>query len=474
MQNADDAGAKSLAFGYHAGHGEAADHMLLKGPALWVLNDGSFKASDRQAIRSFGLNAKAGDSGAIGKFGLGMKSVFHLCESFFYLAIHGGELKADFLNPWRADDYYCSEMHKKWETVTARDIGCLGAVAKAQPEVVDGCDWFLLWVPLRQQSHVPRNGDHPMAAIIERYPGDNPAMDLDFFSDPSIDQRIGALLPLLRNLERVRFAGAEMREPFTVVLESKPTGQRLDHETDDVQISGIVRDDRPRSDHMQFLVRQHVWGAVEPFAELRKAKSWPTSMVITESNRREPRPDKAVAEAAVMFAHADKRSGRLDLHWAVFLPAEEQRFSYEALIPGATREYRIVLHGQFFVDAGRRGIADMDTLNKAREILPVNPSQDLVLRHWNQALAQQAVLPEFLPALSKYVESAGLKDDEIAVLTQAIVQCTAVGDAGLRVIFFSTFQDFLCGRFAWIRRLEKSGPRWMLVEPSKKPVRLCS
>ena len=45
VQNADDAGAKCLAFGYHAGHGVAADHMLLQGPALWVLNDGRFKAS---------------------------------------------------------------------------------------------------------------------------------------------------------------------------------------------------------------------------------------------------------------------------------------------------------------------------------------------------------------------------------------------------------------------------------------------
>ena len=470
VQNADDAGAKSLAFGYHAGHGEAADHMLLKGPALWVLNDGNFKPSDRRAIRSFGLNAKAGDSGAIGKFGLGMKSVFHLCESFFFLASHGGELSWDFLNPWRAEDYDCSEMHQQWETVTERDVGWLEAVARAQPEVVDGRDWFLLWVPLRQQSHVPRTGERPMAAIIERYPGENPTEDLDFFSDPSTDQRIGALLPLLRNLQQVRFAGAEMREPYTVFLESKPADQRLDHETDDVQILGTVRDDRARSEHMHYLVRQRVPGAVKPFGALRAAKSWPTSMVITESGTREPRPDKAVAEAAVMFAHADKRAGRLDLQWAVFLPAEEQRFSYEAWIPGSAREYRIVLHGQFFVDAGRRGIADMDTLDKAFEELPANPSQHLVLKQWNQALAQQAVLPEFLPALSEYVKSAGLNDDETAALTQAIVQCAAAGDAGSRVAFFSTFQRFLCKRFAWIRRLAAAGARWELVEPSVEPV----
>lgn len=471
VQNADDAGAQSLAFGYHAGHGDAADHMLLKGPALWVLNDGGFKPSDRRSVRSFGLNAKAGDSGAIGKFGLGMKSVFHLCESFFYLANHGGELSRDFLNPWRAEDYDCSEMHQQWEIVTDRDVGCMEAIARAQPEAAaEGRDWFLLWVPLRQQSHIPRTSGRPMAAIIERYPGENAAGDLDFFSDPRTDQRIGALLPLLRHLRQVRFAGADVREPFTVILESKPSGLRLDHETDGVQISGTVRDDRPRSEHLNFLVRQRVPGAVEPFSALRGAQSWPTSMVITDSGTREPRPDKAVAEAAVMFGHADKRAGRLILQWAVFLPAEEQRFSYEARIPDSAREYRIVLHGQFFVDAGRRGIADMDSLDRVREDLPPSPSQHLVLKQWNQALAQQAVLPEVLPALHDYVLSAGLKDDEIRALTRAILECAATGDAGSRVEFFSTFCHFLCGRHAWVRQLERSGAFWRLVEPSVQPL----
>lgn len=470
VQNADDAGAKSLAFGFHPGHGSTAHHMLLKGPALWVLNDGRFKASDRRAIRSFGLNAKAGDSGAIGKFGLGMKSVFHLCESFFYLACHEGQISQDFLNPWRAEDYDCTEMHKQWEIVTAQDLGCLEAVARAQPEASNGRDWFLLWVPLRQQSHVPRSAERPVAAIIERYPGENPAEDLDFFTDPRTDQRIGGLLPLLRNLKQVRFAGSDVREPFMVTLESHHSNLRLDHETDDIQISGTVKDDRPRSEHMHFLVRQRAPGAILPFSALRAAKSWPTSMIITEGGAREPRPDKAVAEGAVMFAHADKRAGRLDLQWAVFLPAEEQRFSYEAWIPGSSREYRVVLHGQFFVDAGRRGIADMDALNQPCETLPESPSQHVVLRQWNQSLAQQVVLPEFLPGLSQYVKSAGLKDDETTALTRAIMESAATGDAGSRVTFYQTFQQFICKRFAWIRRLTKAGARWELVEPSQEPV----
>ncbi|MFN3628758.1 MAG: sacsin N-terminal ATP-binding-like domain-containing protein, partial [Casimicrobiaceae bacterium] len=465
VQNADDAGARNLVFGYHPGHGDSADHMLLRGPALWVLNDGAFKPSDRRAIRSFGLNAKAGDSGAIGKFGLGMKSVFHLCESFLYVARSGGELVHDVLNPWKTEDSDCADMHLQWEKVTRRDVECIALVALAQPEVSQAADWFLLWVPLRQRSHIPRGTDRPFAAIIERYPGENPDEDLDFFSDPRTDQRIGAMLPLLKRLERVRFAGASMRQPFTVTLSVQPAGQRLDHNTDACRIHGVVQDDRPRAEHMHFLVRQRVAAEAEPFVALRAARNWPTSMVITESGSREPRPDKAIAEAALMFAHANSRSGRIILQWAVFLPAEEQRFSYEALIPETSREYRIVLHGQFFVDAGRRGIADMESLDRPREPLsPGELSQQALIRQWNQALAQELVLPEFLPTLAEYVKTIGLKDDETSKLTAAIAQCAAVGDAGSRVEFFPTFRSFMCKRHSWVRRLLRTGARWELVE----------
>jgi hypothetical protein len=177
----------------------------------------------------------------------------------------------------------------------------------------------------------PDQANDPWRQSSSGIPVRTPAEDLDFFSDPRTDQRIGGLLPLLRNLKQVRFAGADMREPFTVTLESHPSDQRLDHETDDVQISGTVRDDRPRSEHMHFLVRQRVPGAVLPFGALRAAKSWPTSMVITEAGTREPRPDKAVAEAAVMFAHADKRAGRLDLQWAVFPSGRGAAFQLRSL-----------------------------------------------------------------------------------------------------------------------------------------------
>ena len=61
IQNADDAKAKKLVFGLHPGFKDHVKHALLQGPGLWVFNDGKFKSEDQKAIRSFGLNSKAGD-----------------------------------------------------------------------------------------------------------------------------------------------------------------------------------------------------------------------------------------------------------------------------------------------------------------------------------------------------------------------------------------------------------------------------
>src|SRR5947209_8278701 len=67
LQNAEDARASVIHLGWTAGL-PAARHPLLRGPALFTVNDGSFSARDAEAICQFGLNYKATDRTSIGKF----------------------------------------------------------------------------------------------------------------------------------------------------------------------------------------------------------------------------------------------------------------------------------------------------------------------------------------------------------------------------------------------------------------------
>jgi hypothetical protein len=123
IQNTDDAGEADekldLEFGLSSGISEA-EHPLLKGPALYFINNGNFKDSDNKAIRSFGLNSKAIEQSSIGKFGLGMKSVFHFCEAFFFLAKNKEREFSEILNPWSGDEQF-STLHKDWNDFSNQD-----------------------------------------------------------------------------------------------------------------------------------------------------------------------------------------------------------------------------------------------------------------------------------------------------------------------------------------------------------------
>jgi len=461
VQNADDAGATALAFGYHEGLADKAEHELLQGPALWVLNNGRFNENDMQAIRSFGVNSKAAESGAIGKFGLGMKSVFHLCEAFFYLASDGAREFHEVLSPW-FQDVGSYEKHEAWNRLSPLDVEHLGAVARSQPMAETGRSWFLLWVPLRRRSHVPRIEGENTAPIIDRYPGDDNGEDLDFFSEPGIDQRVGNLLPLLRRLVRIQFGGTKRLPPFELGLVLAEGSRRLDHESDELASQGSVSIGGSRTTRLHFRALQRSRFGAQPFAKLQTSAGWPKSNAIVESGKRAPVPDKGQPEGAVLVSHADGRRGSLSVQWAVFLPTEELRFRYEAIMPDSPREISITLHGQFFVDAGRRGIEGMDRL---ADHIDMSTRDDgaAVQVAWNQALAQLVVLPMVLPAIARYVQGENFGDEQITALTRALTHCSAVGDSGARVMFHVAFGHLIHRHQVWVRVLERAGAAWKLL-----------
>ena len=145
IQNADDAKARRLIFGRHPGFPDS-HHPLLLGSGLWFFNDGEFKESDANDLRSFGIGSKAGETSAIGKFGLGMKSVFHLCEALFYVAWDGERFHCEGLTPWKQDGHI---LHEEWNETSDADWDHLRKLG--QELATDGdeeCTWFLLWLPL--------------------------------------------------------------------------------------------------------------------------------------------------------------------------------------------------------------------------------------------------------------------------------------------------------------------------------------
>jgi hypothetical protein len=463
IQNADDAQARRLVFGYHPGFPGVSQHLLLQGPALWVFNDGEFNVTDKRAIQSFGLNSKAGDSGAIGKFGLGMKSVFHLCEAFFYVAFDGRDNHGVILNPWH-DPEEEDIFHNEWEVFSDQDQECIRGVTKDKNLSLDGKSWLLLWVPLRMRRHVPEKDGRPYGAIVDSFPGDSATEELAFLKDSKLPRRIAAILPQLKYLETVEFSGSDNLPAFKLHLTLDQGSQRIDHVSPMMVSSGYIEDGSPRREQLKFLVRQKSLVGDEPFCSLKQLNAWPKTRRQNNQGIREPVSDKSEAEGAVLIAHADGEGGKLQIQWAVFLPTDEGVHTYECRLENTSRNYQIVLHGQFFVDAGRRGIAGFRHLAEP-QITPQPDLDDADLHiAWNQAVAQNVVLPELIRSLADYA-SKHLKDDEIESLTRAIEGAYAKSDTGgIGSAFYTTYKKHICNRNAWVRQLLPDGPKWTCIE----------
>lgn len=127
LQNADDSGATRVVIGCSDGLPEAA-HPLLRGPALFSVNDGPFRPEDARAIVTLGLSTKGGDASTVGKFGLGLKSAFYLAEALFFM---DGRLDPaevwrkphfDVLSPWVGGD---EPYRPDWVKFTSEDRGLI-------------------------------------------------------------------------------------------------------------------------------------------------------------------------------------------------------------------------------------------------------------------------------------------------------------------------------------------------------------
>ena len=190
VQNAEDAKAGQLIIAWTA-ELPGASHPLLQGPGLVAVNDGHFRSEDGRAIRRFGLNSKAADAASIGKFGLGLKSVFHLAEIFFFTAIdeRGKILDADVLNPWSDE---AGGLHPDWDDWPVADQHRMQSFVRS---FGSGGRRFCLWIPLRRRGRLGA-----VEPITRNFPGDL-AVDSLFAED--MPGRLARLLPMLRHLREI-------------------------------------------------------------------------------------------------------------------------------------------------------------------------------------------------------------------------------------------------------------------------------
>lgn len=319
-----------------------------------------------------------------------------------------------------------------------------------------------MWIPLRRKSHKQNDLGGEVGAIVERYPGDAGSDELHFLRNGDLEKSLGFVLPLLKHLRVIEHVGDNTFPGFTIRIESNDN-VRLDHKTPNLKISGRVVGSSSTELIIKFSGVQLAPADDDPaatnFERLRTLESWPKSFRLNEQRQFEQVRDKSRAEAAVALQAIEGEAGRLSMDWAVFLPMEEGQNTYSVPIPGTSRQYRFVLHGQFFVDAGRRGINGYGKL--AEPPLPNfdNLDEAALAITWNQSVAQGLVLPNILAVLSTFVANNRLSDEDITQLTNAFQW--ARSDSGKS--FYSKYRTYICSDQSWACVMSAEGRQWKLI-----------
>ncbi len=190
LQNADDARARRFSLEALPGWRDAGN-PLLQGPGLLVANDGEFSPKDRKGILAFGDSVKATDRAAVGRFGLGQKAVFHLCDAFVVYAFDEDWEDEPFrsvVNPF-LDVKVTDNVTRTWEDLQDDDVDRL----RGRREV--GRRALFLWLPFRRPDLRP-------ARDIVGFSHDEPRID-DTVRELARTDELQVLLSALRNLESI-------------------------------------------------------------------------------------------------------------------------------------------------------------------------------------------------------------------------------------------------------------------------------
>jgi len=178
---------------------------------------------------------------------------------------------------------------------------------------------------------------------------------------------------------------------------------------------------------------------------LKSHNGWPRSASLYSTRGI---AEKSEPHAAAYFVRLPATAeGELSIQWSVFLPVGGP---LERQPCKGSSDYVPVLHGYYFVDAGRSRLEYFG--NSAP--LPDAASEQEVRRHWNGLLARDGTLALILPALESFVDEAALTHDETLRFAKSIQTSH----------FFLEHRNDVCREKQWLFRLDSSHGHWAAID----------
>lgn len=423
LQNAQDAGATSVWFQWHRGLGSKVHHPLLKGPALLLINDGPFDLESQRGIRLIGLSNRAADTERIGRFGLGIKSLFHVCEGFFYMESSFDPTLRGFLTPWHAAEEEKTQFHRGWWTTTEDEwLSMADVINECLPATFKS--WFAIWIPLRTS---------PEMDGIQAIRADCPGRFADR-CDPSIIRAFEAKSPSIAD--------------SMVFLDRLKSVDFHDGVTRRLQLSHGDRHNQPSFSigASNFWVKGFKVPQHPCVRQIQASSHWPK---VSDRRTGGQAIDKASWEGgvAVSLSPAGDLQPTLRVFWSVFLPVGSKPVA-EVGLSRLKNHLNIFLHGYFFPNRDRTHVFGAeDGFSEAGD-----ESEDALKQKWNRQLATapDGVLSQLIPVLEDFFSAERVSEEVI----QEIVH----GLSGETV--FQVYRKAICQSLSYARCLTSKGWSW--------------
>lgn len=459
VQNAEDAKATCLDYGWIKGIPNAI-HPLLKSPALFMLDNGDFTSKNAESIRYIlGGSSKPNQQDSIGKFGLGLKSVFHLCEAFFYLAPKPEKSDypgCDIFNPW-AGAKNKDKYHRGWDCFIQQDIELIKLSLHAILNKKDYQEkWFILWIPLRQRNHnTIDNQEDPVPPFIKN--GDHDFFENgipEFLKSKETRKQLSILMPLLGTINNIRYWENDWSKPlFDMKIDASSQRRyslsKLNRNQENI-IKGKIDDE---ANILNFM-------GSEIILESTIFNNIINSSVLPEKFRCIT-PHIAIVFSRLQGNNFNGKLSYLNLRTAVFLPiGEDCEISCKS-----QSSYYLTLHGYFFVDFARTGVLgwDKNNFNINKDKKTGDDDRITLEKEWNFNL-YEAILARILDKFYQFTSEYNLSASEISAICEALLNSPLFKGSSNR--------EKICQQKQFILCITPQGNKWKLLDKNIKVLAL--
>ncbi|GGJ36214.1 hypothetical protein CDQ92_10655 [Sphingopyxis bauzanensis] len=432
VQNADDVGASKLLLAGHEGY-PSAENALLRAPGIFVANDGTVSSSNWEALQLASGGGKAGEEHAVGRFGLGQKALYHLCDAYVVFArLDGAPTPTTMvLNPF--ENIAQADVAFEWKDLSAADNALLTQWADAR----DFGQGLVLYIPLRTPALRPCAG-HDFSLTKAQWTPSEALRDI-------VDsEQLHVTLSCLRHLQQIAIECPGER-PWNFL--AGPGFRRLAGPGKAAQAVMQPEIDGTFSIDGQ-TAQVHGWQTHNPngrAAALRKLDDWP---LIWELGGQVKESKATPHGGAIVCRHpaiAGAGAGaRLRIWQAVYLPlgdptnvrTERNRVLLAEAPLSGSDHVEIIVHGDFFVSSDR-----------------VDIRRDISIEtRWNEALLAEAALPCVLDAITRAIAAMPADKDRVELLRTLAQTAWWPGEA-----------QNICGDRVLARVRDKANATWRIT-----------